>query len=303
MSLAARAAAAVLALSACDKIDYLPPNPVEGWPTKVLMHRGGGDPGTGFPGSPCPQNTLPAVRYGASRLDGVEIDIEISANGTLWLGHDNELKDCTGADAGSCFNELDDATIDELYAYCYEPGSDPSCQDPSRPGWVQHYVRLDDVFAAISVEYPEAVYALDIKGQYCGAAVIDRATEMADEVGRLVGVHDLGGKVMVESSQQPFLERVVGNGTPVYSFVVALEDIDGPLGAAAELGATGISFKYAPTSEPLDASVIAGIHGVGHRIIVWTIDTPEDIAAVWAMQPDVIETDNADFMSHVTPPP
>jgi glycerophosphoryl diester phosphodiesterase len=294
LSLAARTAAAALALCACDKIDYIPPDPVEGWPTKVLMHRGGGD------GSPCPQNTLPAVRYGASRLDGVEIDIEISASGTLWLGHDNEVLDCDGVTVVGCFSELDDAAIDELYAYCYEPASDVSCQDPSRPGWVQHYVRLDDVFAAISVEHPDALYALDIKGQYCGAAVIDRATEMADEVARLVGAHDLGGKVLAESSQQPFLERLVGSGAPVYGFVVALEDIDGPLSSAERLGATGISFKYAPTSEPLDASVVAGIHGVGHRIIVWTIDTPEDIAAVWAMQPDVIETDNAEFMRYVS---
>jgi glycerophosphoryl diester phosphodiesterase len=293
VSLAARAAAAALALSACEKFDYIPPNPVEGWPTRVLMHRGGGD------GSPCPHNTLPSVRYGASVLDGAEVDVQISADGTLWLGHDNEVYGCDGAVLG-CFQDLDDGAIDGV-AYCDEPGSDPSCQDAAHGGRVQHYVRLDEVFAAFAVEIPDGLLALDVKGQYCRELGVDEATGMADEVDRLVGLHDLGGKVLVESSQRSFLERIVDRGTPVHSFVIALDDIDGPLSAAANLGATGISFKYDQTAEPLDAGVVAGIHGVGYRIVVWTINDPVDIPVVWSMAPDVIYTDNADFMSHVPP--
>ena len=45
-----------------------------------------------------------------------------------------------------------------------------------------------------------------------------------------------------------------------------------------------------------------GIHGAGFRIAVWTIDTPEDIAAVWATGADVIQTDNPDFYTYVPPP-
>jgi glycerophosphoryl diester phosphodiesterase len=280
----AAAATVALALSACSKIDYLPPDPVAPWPTRVLMHRGGGS------SSPYPENTLPAVRWGASILDGVEIDLELSANGTLWLGHDNEVLGCDGNSIG-CFQDLEDASIDAV-AYC---------DDLSTGAPVQHYVRLDEVFARISVEFPDSLFALDIKGQYCRSLGRDEARAMADEVDRLVRTHAMDGKVAVETEQRAFLERTVENATPVYSFVNSLGDIDAPLSQAANLGATGISFKYAPTSEPLDASVVAGIHRVGHRIIVWTINTPEEIAAVWATHPDVIETDNADFKSHVTP--
>ena len=285
MSRAARAAAAVLALAACSKIDYLPPKPVAPWPTRVLMHRGGGSSG------PYPGNTLPAVRWGASLLDGVEIDVQLSANSTLWLGHDNEVLGCDGKSIG-CFQDLDDTAIDAV-AYC---------PDPSTGAPVQHYVRLDEVFAAISVEFPGSLFSLDVKGQYCRSLGRDEAEAMADQVDALVRTYGMDGKVAVETEQRAFLERIVDRRAPVYGFVNALDDIDGPLGAASNLGATGISFKFDQTTEPLDASVVAGIHGVGFRIIVWTVNTPEDIAAVWPMLPDVIETDNPDFRKYVPPP-
>ncbi|HET8541128.1 MAG TPA: glycerophosphodiester phosphodiesterase [Anaeromyxobacter sp.] len=270
----AAAAALALALSACEKIEYLPPDPLAGWPTKVLMHRGGGADG------PYRDNTLDAVLYGASVLDGVEVDVQISKDGTLWLGHDNEVHACDDVTVVGCFQDLLDSEI-EPHATC---------------GGTEHYSRLDEVFAAVKLVYPETLYSLDVKGQYCRALGVDEARAMADEVARLVAANGLDGKVMVESSQREFLERIVASATPVPSFVVALDDIDGPLSASANLGATGISFKYGV--EPLDAGVVAGIHRVGKRIVVWTIDAPEDIAAVWAAQPDVVQTDEPDFMSY-----
>lgn len=277
MSAGARAAAAALALCACDKIEYLPPNPIQGWPTKVLMHRGGGG------GGPYRENTTDAVLYGAGLLGGVEVDVQVSANGTLWLGHDNEVLACDGVTQVGCFQDLGDAEI-EPHAIC---------------GGVEHYSRLDDVFQAVKLVYPETLYSLDIKGQYCRTLGVDEARAMAGEVERLVAAHGLGEKVAVESSQREFMERIVASATPIYSFVVALDDIDGPLSAAANLGATGISLKY--HTEPIDAGVVKGIHDVGYRIILWTIDSPEDIAATWEMQPDVIETDNPWFMDCVPP--
>ena len=123
---------------------------------------------------------------------------------------------------------------------------------------------------------------------------------MADEVDRLVRTYGLGGRVLAETSQLAFLDQLVSKGSPVDTFVVSLGDVDGPLGAASRQGATGISFKFDPASEPMDASVVAGIHGVGFRIILWTVnqgpDDPEgNVAAAWAAAPDVIETDETDF--------
>jgi len=280
--------AGALALCGCPKISFLEDHPVTPWPTVVLMHRGGGS------NPDYVQNTLPAVAYGCSVLDGPEVDIQLSADNTLWLGHDNATLDCAGNEIG-CFQDLGDGQIDAV-AYC--DGAAP-CAAGSTPTCQQHYVRLEEVMAFLATSEPTKTISLDIKGQYCKSLGVADAQHMANGVDRVVRQYGMAYRVLVETEQKAFLQRIMDNQTPVYSFVVSLGDIDGPLSEAANLGATGISFKYAPGSEPLDASVVAGIHQKGFRIIVWTIDAPADIQAVWPTRSDVIETDNPDFMSYV----
>lgn len=284
----------------CSKVEYLPDQPLAGWyPPVVLVHRGGGE--DCYPGSPfsCMPNTLPAVLHGLDlpEMGGVEVDVQISQNGTLWLGHDNEVHDCAGNLLPDCFQEMSDGEIDAV-AHC--DGTAP-CTPGSSATCVQTYVRLDEVLAAMSGVHPEKRISLDIKGQYCRELGVGEAQDMADEVDRLVRTHAMGGRVLAETSQLAFLDQLVGRGAPVDTFVVSLGDVDGPLGAASRQGATGISFKFDPASEPMDASVVAGIHQKGFRIILWTVneDPPGNVAAAWAAAPDVIETDETDFFQLV----
>ncbi len=308
--LIAAAAVAAAALGACAKFDYLPDNPVQGWsPPVVLMHRGGGDDcadlhnPTSTVTPPCWANTLPAVLHGFATLDGAEVDIQLTSDGTLWLGHDNEVYDCAGnpVGGGACFQDLHDSDVDAV-AYC--DGAASCTPDASNAATcIQHYVRAEQVFQAISGVQPEKMISLDIKGQYCRSLGVQDAERMADEVDRLVRAYGMGWRVLAETSQLAFIDPIVSKGTPVDTFVVSLGDVDGPLGAAATRHAAGISFKWAPSSEPMNASVVAGIHQKGYRIILWTIDAPADIAAAWASAPDVIETDAPDFFAHVPPAP
>jgi glycerophosphoryl diester phosphodiesterase len=86
----------VLNSGGCEKIKYAIDNPITGLPTRVLMHRGNGYNTDYIP------NTLPAAEFGLSVLDGIELDIQLSGDGTLWLDHDNEVHDCDGNVVG-CF--------------------------------------------------------------------------------------------------------------------------------------------------------------------------------------------------------
>jgi len=293
----ALALAAALAPCACSKITYLPDNPIAGWsPPVVLMHRGGGnDCG---PGLPCWPNTLPAVLHGFDVLDGAEVDIQLSADGTLWLGHDNEVIDCAGNFVGSCFQDLHDSQID-LVAYC-DRTAPAACTAGSSADCIQHYVRAEEVIAAIT-GVPDKKISLDIKGQYCKSLGIADAQRIGDEVVRLVRTYPMGDRVLAESEQINFVDTVVGSGAPVLTFMNALGGVDRALGSASTRGADGISFKW--QTDVMDADVVAGIHRKGFRVIIWTIDSPADIAAAWAAVPDVIESDNPDFFLYVTPQP
>jgi glycerophosphoryl diester phosphodiesterase len=292
-----------VALGACSKIEYVPHDAIAGWsPTVVLMHRGGGNDCADINSAsstvtpPCWANTLPAVRHGFETLDGAEVDIQITADGTLWLGHDNEVHDCANAGIG-CAQDKHDSDLDAV-AYCDWNTNTPCTPDANNAATcIQHYVRLADVFASISGWLPEKRISLDIKGQYCGSFGIQDAQEMGDKVDQLVRQYGMGGRVLAETEQLAFIEEVTAKGTPIDLFINALGDVDGPLTAAHRQGADGISFKYGPDSEPMNASVVAGIHGSGFRIILWTIDSAADIAAAWEAAPDAIETDEPFFFS------
>lgn len=56
--------------------------------THILAHKAGGGND-----NPHEENTLEAAIYGFSILDGIETDIQMSRNGTLWLYHDEIIKD------------------------------------------------------------------------------------------------------------------------------------------------------------------------------------------------------------------
>lgn len=283
---AALAALVAAGLAGCDKFEFLPDAPVEPIATRVLLHRGSGnlaDP---------PPNTLAAMLYGSQYLDGVEMDLEITSDGVVWLGHDNEVHRCDGGPSPGCFQELTDAQIDvEGIATC---------------SGVRHYDRLDDVLQAMAATYPDKVMSLDIKGQFCKAlledGIRDAARTMAEEVVRLVRAHGLEGRVITESSQDAFTETIVSSGAGLFPLVVSLGDVDGPLAKAAALGAVGISLKFDPADpavERLTPSLVEGIHRKGFRITVWTVNGEANAQAVWAAHPDVIQTDDAGFYGYL----
>jgi len=292
-SAALAAGLAATALAGCEKFEFLPDDPVAPIQTKVLMHRGSGqlaDP---------PPNTLEAMLYGAALLDGVEMDLEITSDDVAWLGHDNEVHDCNGQIIG-CFQELTDAQIEAVATCPGRPG------DPGAPGTHRIYDRLEAALAGVKAVYPTKVYSLDIKGQFCqvlGAEGIrQKGVKLAEEVDRIVRATGLDGRVMTESSQDAFTERLIELGSPVYPLVVSLGDIDGPLTHAAEMGAIGISMKYDPADpavEPITASVVEGIHRKGLRIVVWIVNGEADAQYVWSTSPDVIQTDEGSFYSYI----
>jgi len=260
--------------SNCEKIKYSVDNPIAGLPTSVLMHRGCGDNPDFIP------NTLAAANFGLSVLDGIELDIQISKDGTLWLDHDNEVRDCDGNIIG-CFQEMTD---DEILAYGV-------CNDTVK------YNTVESVFELMSTDYPESIISLDVKGQYCEILNTSEVmTQMADEIARLVIKYRMYNKVLVESSSLAFMEEL-STQKSIGQCVISLGDIDKGIADATATKARGISLKYG--QEELNADVVSLIHKKGYGLIVWVINEPDDIVDVWNSKPDFIETDNADFKKYI----
>jgi glycerophosphoryl diester phosphodiesterase len=126
--------------SACSKFEYFPDEPLVLESTNVLAHRGGGN----YNGLP---NTFEAIVYGFEYYNGVEVDIQMSANGTLWLSHSSYIDGC-GNWNGGCFNEVSDYEIVQI----------DSCSGAARK-----YTRLSDVYKYMKLNYPNKYISLDVK--------------------------------------------------------------------------------------------------------------------------------------------
>ena len=265
----------LFSIGSCEKITYSVDNPIAGLPTSVLMHMGCGNNNPDFI-----PNTLAAAEFGLSVLDGIELDIQISGDGTLWLDHDNEVHDCNGNIIG-CFQELTDNEIEQFAI----------CNDTVR------YNTLESVFELMSIEYPKSIISLDVKGQYCEIiSTPGIMRQMADAILDLVVTYKMEDKVLVESSSLAFMDEL-DNQDLVGQCVISLGDIDEGIANATATKARGISLKYGV--EELNADVVSLIHNLGYGLIVWVINEPEDIADVWNSKPDFIETDNADFKKYI----
>ncbi len=266
----------ILFFIGCDKIDYVPDNPYAGIPTQVLMHRGNGW------NEDFKENTLDGALYGFSVLDGVELDIQMSKEGTLWLDHGNEVKDCAGNVVG-CFNTMTD---EEILAY-------------NLCGSEEQYHTVESVMQEMAVRYPAKYISLDIKGQYCELSLTaEDMTRMADAVISLTKKYHLEGHVIAESNSINFLEEISIENAPVCQALIVLEDLDQGLTDAYKLKARALSYKFA-AEEKLTASSVTLVHNKGFAMIVWVVNEPTDIPNVWAMKPDIIETDNPDFKKYI----
>jgi glycerophosphoryl diester phosphodiesterase len=307
----ALAAAAALLLAGCDQFTSVSGHPLPALARPlVVMHRGGGAGNLDYR-----ENTLPAILYGAAIYDGAEMDLQLSQDGTIWLGHDNKVHDCnvplgtsfndpvSGGEAG-CFQGLGDAAIDGV-AYCDTETALP-CARGSTPTCVQRYVRLAEVFERFSTDpalLPE-ILALDVKDQLCGSFGIPESRDMANALHGLVTTYQMDWRLVVESDQPTFMDEFHAHDTPAYLFVEGYGPIDPIVADASQNGANGISYRY--TNAPFDPTLPEGLRNVGLRVMVFAVPDPYDrvdqIAPVWDMKPDVIATDRPDFYDHVVLP-
>ncbi len=260
--------------SGCDKIEFSVDNPFAGIPTRVLMHRGCGD------NPDLVGNTLAAAEYGLSKLDGIELDIQLSKDGTLWLDHDNQVHDCDGNVVG-CFQEMTDVAINAA-AEC---------------NGVVRYHTLESVFQVMVDKYPNAFISLDIKGQYCQIFVIPSVMKtMARAVLDLVSKYNLVNRVLVESDSPAFLAELEHQSL-VGQCVISLGDIDKGIANAKVTKSRAISLKYGV--EEINVEVVKLIHNKGYGLVIWVVNEPDAIAAVWRSKPDFIQTDNGRFREYI----
>ena len=99
----------VLSITGCQKQpSYGPPTETD---VRFLGHRGGGN--TSFFNSDKIENTIPSVQEGLKTMNGVEVDVQMSLDGTIWMFHNVEATSCNSSDH-HCIVLLKDNEIEKI---------------------------------------------------------------------------------------------------------------------------------------------------------------------------------------------
>jgi glycerophosphoryl diester phosphodiesterase len=247
---------------------------------KVLFlgHRGSGanvysQKAAGLP----PENTLDAVRAGSKYLDGAEIDIQMSADSTLWLWHD-DLFAYTVDSIPLSIPAMSDAEISQIIA---------SSQ------MQQKITPLRDVLVFLN-QLPDKKYlSLDVKGYFPYCPHLNEKkylTTLAKQLTKLLQTTKLTHQVMVETDYQVFLDQMKQQLPEVDCYLLGYSNLISKINKAKEKGYEGISFNANDTS--LNTRNINILKSKGLKIQLWTVNDTAKIRSILQFHPTTIQTDN-----------
>lgn len=264
----------LLGVISCEKIHYYPDRENTGsLQTRILAHKAGGE--CGFT-----PNTLDAVRYGLKHEDGIEVDVQISANNTVWLRHDYKLPSC-GSYFSTCFRETTDEQVAEI----------DSCL-----GKQDDFTTLEEVFKLMADSFPNSYISIDAKAWLpCDAKNGDMIGELnvvAEKIIKLKNKYKLT-HVMVESETATFLAYVKKHSSGIECYLTTFGDFDRGMLIALDKGFQGLSFQYKFRDE-ITRDHIRLLHKKGLKIQLWTLADENYYQEALSIGPDFIQTDLCD---------
>lgn len=248
--------------------------------TKVLCHRGSGIGFSYINGDTIYENTLEAVKYGFAHYDGVEIDIQKSKSGTLWVFHNSDL-----------FH------ADSSTAICVPSSTDEQIRNLNLE--LPHFQKLctlEEVLAYRSILKESKYISLDIKGYFEVNCIegrnVSKEYQMAtaQEIVRLIEKFNLQNFVLVETDYLDVLTKVKELNSDISCFVLGYNSFDKRFEKAEEINVNGLSFNFRDSS--LTAEAINKLHSEDMKIQVWTITSEKELIKAKALKVDFIQTDN-----------
>jgi glycerophosphoryl diester phosphodiesterase len=271
-----------LTSTSCKKIKYYPDKEYGGTTTRFLAHRAGTQMGN-------PASTIEAIKTGFSNLDGIEVDIQISKDGTLWISHDNVVIGCDKS-SGQCFSLLTDSDI-VMNNYCALN--------------TFTYERLEVVLDLMSKYYKDSYLSIDFKlWSPCNSSewnIFNTFENVANEIIELTDTFNLENQVMVESETAEFLDYIKEGNPNIKCFLTAFGDFERGMLKALENGYDGISFQY-KFDEEINSQHVELLHRKGLQIQLWTVNSQADIDEAISLKPDFIQTDNLDYVIKLKSP-
>lgn len=259
----------VIIFCSCSKVKYYPDRALEA-KTIAIAHRGGAN-------FQYRENTLEGCIAALKTKPGVEVDIQISKDRTIWLSHDPKLNTCVFAN--TCFAEASDAEISML----------DSCG-----GLAIKYTKLEALFSYISQNCPNKYVVIDLKGWFpCTLGQLDVDGMMrleAEIVCELAEKYGIAENILIETESLTPLQWAKKKSSRIQTYLTTFGDVERGMLFALKYKLSGISLKAnlqdEPTKEMTDL-----FHKKGLRFMVWNIGSNTDTTKYFNLGCDFVQFD------------
>ena len=260
----------ILPLLGCKKITYFPDREIPLESPILVAHRGGRT-------AEYRENTLAGIKAALRYMGGVEVDVQISKDETVWLSHSADVTGCQ--QSFKCFPECRDA---ELRTITTCNGDDIS------------YTQLEDVYKFMHDSFPNAYICIDLKGWFpCSGNSADIEGMMRREakvITEMAVKYGLERNTLIETETSSVLLFVKSMNTKVGLYQTSYGEFERGMLLCLNYGMDGISYKM-HIGEDLDKEKMDLLHKKGLKIMVWNLSSKEEAPHLVSIGVDYIQVD------------
>ncbi len=252
----------LLSFSSCERKPISIPNDV-----LILGHRAARTPDV-------VGNSFEAVKYGCAHLDGIEIDIMMSKDTTLWLIHDYSI----------VTNNKDTLPVASL------TDSQLRAITQSQRGTL---VTLKEVFSYLSHIKKRKIVSLDLKLVFDPHLKIANRNEIiVQKISKLYDDLKPNAIIAIESLSTSLLKRMKQCNPKIETYRLKLGKITND--DIEEIISNKIGGLSCSTGA-INKHLIDSLKTLKIKTQIWTPNTEEDIKKVLEMKPFAIQTDNIEY--------
>ncbi|MEA3494413.1 MAG: glycerophosphodiester phosphodiesterase [Bacteroidota bacterium] len=264
--------------SACGPDD--PPDPVDDKPrVKILGHKGSG---SSWIHEEFLENTIPSITNAIKSFDGVEVDVQMSKDGTPWLYHDRAINGNTcDSTILICIPQSTDYQISSLQI-CYDDKKD-------------RVYTLQKLLQLFGFSTEKFYISLDVKSHFFDDCFLNGRPpdsyfyQMADTIISLIDFYDAHSYVLIESDKDLFLDYIENVDSNVLTCRLGYSGIYYNLEKVRSHNYDGISMKF--TDETLVTEIVDSARKAGVIIQLWTPYSSDDIRKAIKLKPSFIQVD------------
>lgn len=234
------------------------------------------------------ENTLPSIENALDNLDGCEVDIQMSQDGTIWLYHDDML------------GYFCDSLKENLF--CIPNSSDSFIENlkQCREGLSDRVYKLDEVLEVLTKpKYKEKFLSLDVKGYFDSLCFPYRNApdmyflKIAKELVLMAESYDVADQIIVETGYTNFLDAVKESNKKIRCHLIGYKNFEEVASHALHKNYDGISFSL--FDESITFQSLQEAKEKGLEVQVWPINDSSLLQKARVMKPFAMQISKLKF--------